>query len=805
MRGDEAAFYVESFSTNTVTFDGVLSVSAGPAVDGDTISYDAPNGGDDLAIDLTGVENTARTNVSKQTDTGSTSPVTIGGNQPPRNETLTIREVGSPPDTYDYDHVSSINQDIGDQYVYEIELTVYGGYDGGAGGDVTVSIGGTSKTKYVDAPGGGTTTATFVMETTTNGNNIEVTSGQQYHDFTKMVVRDSDPVSGTVDVQVDVNGQTQTVQHDVGTTTAVGVDAVAGDNSVTISQSDADQVSWSLAADQVTTTVDPVVEYNGNSVSYNGTLSDGETTSLTVNDSWIEEGQNDISVSLPSVSDGPEPQVGVDVTHDIRESRTINYSAEAFSERYTTSKTWKENTSNATLSIPWASSSVVAVRDVSVTYEDSTGSEPTTRPTPTHRLENGSVVVDLGDVESGWTTEVSATGSKVQVDGADLEVVNATAAGEDLDTRIRLINPDEDVYVRVGATDQGQQLHYLSNASWSNEEASRISADGTNEVRIPNAPDNGEARLRTLPLAFDVENGAIDVDIPDGRLNEEEPVYRVAAGESTGDAYHVTFVDATDDQPYILWSETREIVLDSGTASSPLTLSAEDSDETQVIQFREDDGPASSDGGTGPIGGAAPMVTNASPFSGLSGLIPGPTVLLLGLVGLVGIGVVARETRLFDEGTASDAVADSATSVGSRIGQFVERALSNELVLAGVTLAGGVWLLTSGAFTETERLIISLGSVPVAMFLVLQQFDQFDVRVWAGSTAVVAVLGIQTLAPETFETIAEEAGIVIVLGAVVLGWQALSAWRAEASTPDTVNRLEISTDADDESGGGDGS
>ncbi|TKX39770.1 hypothetical protein EXE41_18705, partial [Halorubrum sp. SD690R] len=157
----------------------------------------------------------------------------------------------------------------------------------------------------------------------------------------------------------------------------------------------------------------------------------------------------------------------------------------------------------------------------------------------------------------------------------------------------------------------------------------------------------GEAQLRTLPLAFDVETGAIDVDIPDGRLNEGEPVYRVSSGGSTGDSYHVTFTEATDGQPYVLWSETREIVLDEGMASSPLTLSTEDSEETQVIQFREDDGTVtSSDGGVGDaIPGPAPMVTTSSPFSGLGGFLPGPSVFLIGLVGLVGLTFVARQTR----------------------------------------------------------------------------------------------------------------------------------------------------------------
>jgi len=57
------------------------------------------------------------------------------------------------------------------------------------------------------------------------------------------------------------------------------------------------------------------------------------------------------------------------------------------------------------------------------------------------------------------------------------------------------------------------------------------------------------------------------------------------------------------------------------------------------------------------------------------------------------------------------------------------------------------------------------------MFLVLQQFDRFDFRIWAGSTALVGVLGLQMLAPELGEAIAEEAGVIIVVGALLLGWR----------------------------------
>ncbi|SMO93498.1 hypothetical protein SAMN06264867_1301, partial [Halorubrum cibi] len=438
----------------------------------------------------------------------------------------------------------------------------------------------------------------------------------------------------------------------------------------------------------------------------------------------------DIALNDSSLIAGsPIPKVDVSLSHDIRESRTVSYSAEAFSERYSVSKSWTENTSNATLTIPWASDSVIAVRDVSVGYTDESGTTPSPRPTPDYELRNGSVVVDLGDVEGGWTTTVTANGSKVQVDGAEMTVLEPTDQGEDLNSRIRLSNPADDVYLRVGETAQGGQLHYLANTSWDSSEATQFTGRGVNEMRIPNAPDNGETTIRTLPLAFDVGTGAIDVDVPDGRLSETEPVYRVSPGQRTGDDYDVTHLNATDGQPYVLWDETDEIVLDQGMASDSLTLSTEDTEGTRVIQFREDDGTAGGSGGGGSSGfvgggGGGPMVTSSSPFngfSGLRGLLPGTNVFIFGLAGIFGLAVISRRTGLFDEGTRSDAAADAAIGVASRAGGLLERVFDNEIVLAALTLGGGVWLLTSGAFTATERLIISAGSVPVGMFLVLQQ------------------------------------------------------------------------------------
>ncbi|OYR61461.1 hypothetical protein DJ80_12480, partial [Halorubrum ezzemoulense] len=93
VRGDSAAFYVREFSTNTVTFDGEVSLSGSEAGDGTEFRYDL-NATDVGApsINLTGVENTNNKTVSATT-TGTIDP-DIGGTAAPPETTLTVEGNG---------------------------------------------------------------------------------------------------------------------------------------------------------------------------------------------------------------------------------------------------------------------------------------------------------------------------------------------------------------------------------------------------------------------------------------------------------------------------------------------------------------------------------------------------------------------------------------------------------------------------------------------------------------------------------------------------------------------------------------
>jgi hypothetical protein len=187
-------------------------------------------------------------------------------------------------------------------------------------------------------------------------------------------------------------------------------------------------------------------------------------------------------------------------------------------------------------------------------------------------------------------------------------------------------------------------------------------------------------------------------------------------------------------------------------------------------------------------------------FTALRGLVPSGQTLAISVALLGGLVVVGRRTGVVTE-ERTEAATSAASSVAGTTGGLVERLLANEIVFGVVILGGAAWVLTSGVLSEQASLIVALGAVPVALFLVLQQFDAFDFRVWVGSTALVGVLGLQAIAPELGETIAQETGVILVVGVIALGWRALSAWRAEANTPDNVTTFEVDAERSDDGGG----
>ncbi|WP_143420645.1 hypothetical protein [Halorubrum ezzemoulense] len=597
----------------------------------------------------------------------------------------------------------------------------------------------------------------------------------------------------TQDVSVAVGGST--VSHtgilDNGQTVTESVDLSTGSQTATVSVNGPVDVNASWT--EVTETQDPTITVNGESTGISGTLADGETATLDASASWLQSGTNYVTVSTNSPMSGPASLVTLDYSHGAETATEATVEETTWSQTTTVANTWASARSNASVTVPM-NDRVVDVRSVEVRRNGTTWD-----PLAADRYElNGTdLTAELGDIAEGSMVEVRATGSKVRVRDGSITVLEPTMSSDQLDTRVRIDDAGPNFALSVDETVFSDRVHYADNSTWGPQTgATTITAQGDQTLAIPNATVGAQTTVRTWPVEVAPVTG--QATVTDLAGDRSEPGITVR-GDGNSDVDY-TFTGAADGRPYILWSQTNEIVRDEGLASSPITLTDDNSDETLV--FLVDDGSASSsgpgDGPTGSVGGGGagggPMAgAGGSVLAQLRGIAPSGQTLLLGVTLLGGLFVVGRRTGVITE-DRQQAATSAAGSAASTVGGLVERAIANEIVFGVLLLAGGGWLLASGVLPEQTTLIVSLSAVPVAMFLVLQQFDRFDFRIWAGSTALVGVLGLQVLAPELFETIADEAGVIIVAGVLALAWRAVSAWRAEANTPDEVNRIEITDD-----------
>ncbi|OYR73730.1 hypothetical protein DJ76_08165 [Halorubrum ezzemoulense] len=594
-------------------------------------------------------------------------------------------------------------------------------------------------------------------------------------------------------MSVAVGGST--VSHtgilDNGQTVTESVDLSTGSQTATVSVNGPVDVNASWT--EVTETQDPTITVNGESTGISGTLADGETATLDASASWLQSGTNYVTVSTNSPMSGPASLVTLDYSHGAETATEATVEETTWSQTTTVANTWASARSNASVTVPM-NDRVVDVRSVEVRRNGTTWD-----PLAADRYElNGTdLTAELGDIAEGSMVEVRATGSKVRVRDGSITVLEPTMSSDQLDTRVRIDDAGPNFALSVDETVFSDRVHYADNSTWGPQTgATTITAQGDQTLAIPNATVGAQTTVRTWPVEVAPVTG--QATVTDLAGDRSEPGITVR-GDGNSDVDY-TFTGAADGRPYILWSQTNEIVRDEGLASSPITLTDDNSDETLV--FLVDDGSASSsgpgDGPTGSVGGGGagggPMAgAGGSVLAQLRGIAPSGQTLLLGVTLLGGLFVVGRRTGVITE-DRQQAATSAAGSAASTVGGLVERAIANEIVFGVLLLAGGGWLLASGVLPEQTTLIVSLSAVPVAMFLVLQQFDRFDFRIWAGSTALVGVLGLQVLAPELFETIADEAGVIIVAGVLALAWRAVSAWRAEANTPDEVNRIEITDD-----------
>jgi len=378
-----------------------------------------------------------------------------------------------------------------------------------------------------------------------------------------------------------------------------------------------------------TETEDVSLFVNGNETSYAGRLADGTTASLTADPAWVREGTNNVQLGLAQQSaDAPATQVQLTYRHEVQDKQTVTYTAEQLTSRYNVSKSFAGDRSAASLTIPFERN-VYEVRNLDVRTNGGTWSDVAPAD---YELTNTTLKVDLGAVSAGDTVTVRADGSMARVNNGSIQVVNPSVRGSTLDSRVKLTDWAGDSYMRM--PDGAERIHYAYDEPWAGEngEYATIEANGTQRLYLPPSDAGYEFQLSTVPVTATPINGDVQVSVADAP-DSSEPTIGVGAGDSYGDEVEFTFVDATDDQKYILYSTSQGVVRDSGTANSPLTLSDDDSDET--LQFQEENESAStsdsSDVFDAPTIGPVP-----APEEGI------PVPLIVGVVLLLALAVLVR-------------------------------------------------------------------------------------------------------------------------------------------------------------------
>lgn len=450
-----------------------------------------------------------------------------------------------------------------------------------------------------------------------------VSTADSYHTYTTNL--------STTDPEVSVGGSTE-ISVDgslsAGETRSTSVSLSAGETGdITTSTGYGTSVEVSLNWTEITETQNPEVSVNGFTTSYDGTLSDGETASVSADTTWLNEGENTVELSVSSTADGPAGRVGLDYGHTATEERTVDYSASKWSEEYGLSYTYPSSVDSAEVSIPWESDNVIDVRQLSVSVD---GTETSAYTSTT---QNGTLTVDLGQLSANTTVEVDATGSKVDVVGGDIEVVNRSVGGEPLDSRIRVANRTDSFGIYVEGTTDGDLAHYTAEESYQTPTSTSVfTADGRQRLET-NAPEGGRFNVRATPVGVEAAQGAVEVVITEPETNADPPRFTVSQNAETAnpDTVDIGYYGAQTGEVWALYRTDTGEVIEEATAESPVWFTT----SVEGLSYSVEKVASAPSSGSG--------VAVATGGSGGSGLDLTPTAMLLGTaLSLISVFVLGR-------------------------------------------------------------------------------------------------------------------------------------------------------------------
>jgi len=631
---------VGSVSANSPEYNGSVTLNGASASDGSQFNYDleSTDGVDNFSVSLTGTVNEQPTTISGSTNPSTSETVSLDGDLAPTDSSISVALVTS--EISDSGSLSGVAANTatasttvsldGDRLT---QLSFDGNYDSvinaAVGGSYEVTVDG----DVVGSFNKGDPMTVSLNKSISGSTDIEVyQTGGQYHieDITWTATTLSTPES----VDVSANGGSTTTLNDGEST---DLDLGLGSNQIDIDPNVNGVVDYDISSTERTQTHDPSVTINGNEVGHDGLLADGETVDLNVDESWIKNGTNNVSVSTTDPESGPGSLVDLDYSHDSAGPvQTTTLDSTTWDEFYNVSNTYGSDVSNTVVTLPF-SSKVVDIDEVEMRTNGGSWQSANSWD-----LSGGNLGVNIGAVSAGDTVDVRGRGRKVDIENGQIDVTKPTVEGDRLSTEFEIVNADTGFGIDVGGTTEGSKLHYLDTSSWDRSETTEFGDSQT--VRMPNAPTGGTATMTTAPIEVDVLAGDVQVEWAEDATNTE-PRFHVTPDEREGDTVSYAFTGGIDGTEYSLYSETEGIVRDSGTANSPVWFEDDDSKETFQILTEGSSSIETGDGGGGGFF-ESPSSAVRGAAERAAGIMPvvDPIWVVVLVVGLIG-GAVAYTDR----------------------------------------------------------------------------------------------------------------------------------------------------------------
>jgi hypothetical protein len=267
----------------TVTGTGSQSFSA----DGTSV--------ENAEVTFTGSGSTNSRSVSNNVEDDQDDTITVGGNAPPEAEQLSVTNNG-PGEAISYVGVfintgDQVSQDIDVSNRNEISrLVVYGdvGFDSA---NVQMSVDGTTtSSKTIDASDDARTTFAVGPVDVSGTNTVTV---QLTHNTGEQMRVDDIGIASLAYDFAYVAGPNFS-RASAGESTSISLST--GSNTLNVSNPYGADLSYTLTFDEVTETIDPSLTVDGQTVTYSGQLSDGQTVTRSVSSLTTGSSTADVSV-----------------------------------------------------------------------------------------------------------------------------------------------------------------------------------------------------------------------------------------------------------------------------------------------------------------------------------------------------------------------------------------------------------------------------------------------------------------------------------------------------------------------------